>query len=83
MPELAGAEIGKIGAHGLSCKHIAAGATSAPDKMIVPSKKSRTSLMRAKGLRSPPWPPAPAQTRIKPSTPASAALRACFKLVTS
>jgi len=40
---------------------------------MVPSNHSLTSLNKANGERAPAWPPAPAQTRIKPSTPCSAA----------
>ena len=38
-----------------------------PDKIIVPSNQDFTSLKRAKGDNAPAWPPAPAQTKIKPS----------------
>ena len=48
----------------------------APASKSVLSKNSRISATSAKGLVLPAWPPAPAQTAIKPSTPASAALRA-------
>ena len=40
-----------------------------PERIIVPSKNSLTSLTKAKGDSVPACPPAPAQTKIKPSTP--------------
>ena len=54
-----------------------------PDRATGPSKNSLTSLTNAKGLNAPAWPPAPAQTRIKPSAPSSTAFFACLILMTS
>ena len=54
-----------------------------PDRIMVPSKNSLTSRTNAKGDNVPAWPPAPAQTKIKPSTPCSAAFLACLTLITS
>ena len=51
--------------------------------MMVPVKKRRTSATSANGLSVPAWPPAPAHTRIKPSTPASIAFLAWRTLITS
>jgi hypothetical protein len=55
----------------------------APASRIVPPKNRRTSCISANGLSMPACPPAPAQTRIRPSTPACIALRACRTLITS
>ena len=54
-----------------------------PDNKTVPSNHSLTSRTKEKGERLPAWPPAPAQTKIRPSTPCSAAFFACFTLITS
>ncbi len=54
-----------------------------PERIIAPSNHSLTSLTKAKGESVPAWPPAPAHTRIKPSTPCSAAFLACLTLITS
>ena len=54
-----------------------------PDKATGPSKNSLTSLTKAKGLSVPAWPPAPAQTKIRPSAPSSTAFLACLILITS
>ena len=54
-----------------------------PERIIVPSNHSLTSLTRANGDKAPACPPAPAHTRIKPSTPCSAAFFACLTLITS
>src|SRR3546814_16697760 len=51
-----------------------------PAKMTGPSKNLRTSDTKEKGFNQPVLPPAPAVSRIKPSTPASAARRACLTL---
>jgi hypothetical protein len=51
--------------------------------MIGPSQIRRTSAVSAKGERVPAWPPAPAATRISPSTPASSAFSAWRRFVTS
>ena len=45
----------------------------APDNITVPSNHSLTSLKSAKGDKAPACPPAPAQTKINPSTPCSTA----------
>ena len=44
-----------------------------PDNITVPSNHCLTSLNKANGDNAPACPPAPAQTRINPSTPCSAA----------
>ena len=54
-----------------------------PDNITVPSNHFLTSLSKANGDNAPAWPPAPAQTKIKPSTPCSAAFFACLTLITS
>ena len=54
-----------------------------PERMMVPSKNSLTSRTNANGDSVPACPPAPAQTKIKPSTPCSAAFFACLTLITS
>ena len=54
-----------------------------PDNIMVPSNHFLTSLSNAKGDRAPACPPAPAQTKINPSTPCSAAFLACLTLITS
>ena len=54
-----------------------------PDRMTGPSKNSRTSATRAKGLSAPAWPPAPAHTRISPSAPSASAFFAWRMLVMS
>ena len=43
---------------------------------MVPSKNSRTAGTKAKADSWPVWPPAPAEIRTRPSTPASAAFLA-------
>ncbi len=48
-----------------------------------PSYIFLTSASKAKGLNVPAWPPAPEQTRISPSTPASSAFWAWRNVVTS
>ena len=55
----------------------------APASTMAPSKNWRISRTSANGLAMPAWPPAPAQTAMMPSTPCSAALRACFTLMMS
>jgi hypothetical protein len=55
----------------------------APARAMGPWKMRRISGSRAKGLSVPAWPPAPAQTRIRPSTPASMAFSAWRMVVTS
>ncbi len=55
----------------------------APPSRIVPSNHGLTSAISANGDSEPACPPAPAVTRISPSTPASAALRAWCCVVTS
>jgi hypothetical protein len=55
----------------------------APDSRMVPLNHCFTSRTSANGDSVPACPPAPAQTRIRPSTPCSAALRACLTLMTS
>src|SRR5665213_1332527 len=55
----------------------------APDSAIGPSNHCRVSATNANGDISPAWPPAPADTRIKPSAPFSTALWANFWLITS
>ena len=54
-----------------------------PPTTIVPSKISLTSATKANGDNSPVCPPAPLQTNIKPSTPASIAFFEWYKLMTS
>ena len=49
----------------------------------MPSKNWRTACTNTNGATEPVWPPAPALTRIKPSAPAWAALRAMAMLPTS
>ena len=78
----------RIGAWALLCALVACGgggggggggsspASPPPATTSGPSKKRRTSSTKAKGLMVPVWPPAPQQTRISPSAPAAAALRA-------
>lgn len=54
-----------------------------PDAVIGPSNILRTSPTSANGDVVPAWPPAPAATRISPSTPASSAFCAWRRLITS
>ena len=51
--------------------------------LVIRGENYKTSLNKANGERAPAWPPAPAQTSIKPSTPCSAAFFACLTLITS
>src|SRR6266567_1831318 len=55
----------------------------APDSAIGPSNHCRVSATKASGDITPAWPPAPADTRIRPSAPFSTALWANFWLITS
>ena len=55
----------------------------APESAIGPLKNLLTSLTKAKGFRVPACPPAPAPTKIRPSTPASIAFLACLIEITS
>ena len=54
-----------------------------PESKIVFLKKVLISEISEIGLSVPPCPPAPADTRIKPSTPASIAFSACLFLIMS
>ena len=54
-----------------------------PERSIVLLKNFLTSAIKGIGFSVPPCPPAPAATKIKPSTPASAAFSACLFLMTS
>ena len=54
-----------------------------PDNNIVFLKKLLTSEIKEIGFSVPPCPPAPAETTIIPSTPASAAFSACLFLIIS
>ena len=49
----------------------------------MPSKISLTSETKAKGDKSPVCPPAPLQTKIKPSTPTLIAFFEWYKFITS
>ena len=51
-----------------------------PDSRIVFLKIFLISVINGIGLRVPPCPPAPAATKIRPSTPASEAFSACLFL---
>jgi hypothetical protein len=54
-----------------------------PDNASGPSHHARNSCTSAKGDMFPVWPPAPVQTAIRPSTPASAHLCAWRLLMIS
>ena len=54
-----------------------------PDNIIVLLKTFLTSEINDIGLSVPPCPPAPAETRINPSTPASDAFSACLFFIIS